>query len=161
MSPLLPNQGPPTAATHEPIPLPEMFRLRNALMQAAPDFRLTDAILESVAEAEEAPLEHVYAAAGTHPQFVFQPQNDVLLAVCTGGCQSQGAIENLKKFIETRKDRAQADGKKNFDIMPRACLDMCPHAPVVMSRGPHGTAAHPKLTPDGVNELIDALCDDA
>lgn len=160
MSPLLPNLGPPIANTHDPIPQDQLLQLAKALEEAAkefPDGRLPAEAIDDVAQKNGLPRTHAWAAMALNPNLIPQISNETLFGICVGQCQLQGAIPTLEKLLELR-DKQIADKKPSFDIVPRHCLDMCPHAPVAISRSPHGQAAHPKLKPDAVPEIIDALC---
>ena len=158
MSPLLPNQGPPLKLTHDPIPPEEMMRLRDALRTRCQDSKVTMDVIEQVASSSNAPRAHVYASAALDPNLVIDAETNVLIAICVGTCQGQGAIENLETLLKIRSERKQA-GKRIFDVVPRTCLDMCVHSPIAMSRSPHGMAAHPKLTKEQIDELVTTLCD--
>lgn len=155
---MLPNQGPPLAATHAPIPPQRMFQLTGALRQRAQGGRVTMAIVEEVAQQESAKIAEVYAALALDPNLGFEIGQDVLIAICVGGCQAQGAIANLEKLLELRRERL-AQQKPAFDVIPRTCLDMCAHSPVCISRSRHGQAAHPRLKVTDVAEIVDSLCD--
>ena len=157
--PLLPNAGPPRPRTHEPIAPAEMMRLRGALQAALAGTPATVEAVAEVARQQDVPLSHAYAALATDPNLSIDVSQPVLVAICVGVCQEQGAIPNLERLLELRAERVAA-GKPAFDVIPRTCLDMCAHAPVCLSRSPHGQAAHPRLTAAGVDELVAALCDE-
>lgn len=160
MSPLLPNLGPPVANTHDAIDEIELRELAQALEKKAselPDGRLAPEMINSVAEQHNKPHSHAWAAMALNPNLVPAISHETLFAICLGKCQLQGAIPNLEKLLELREQQI-SQGKPAFDIVPRSCLDMCPHAPVAISRSQHGQAAHPKLKPDSVAEIIDTLC---
>ena len=156
--PLLPNQGPPLPATHTPIPFPEMARLKDAVRAQCPDGRVSVEAVEKVAKELGAPRAHVYVSLALDPNLVIQTGSEVLVAVCVGTCQAQGAVDNIEKLLAVRESRLAA-GEKAFDILPRTCLDLCAHSPAAMSRSPHGTAAHPQLKPDAIEEMICTLCE--
>lgn len=153
---LLPNQGPPRPKTHTPMPPDLVMRLRAALLTHLAGQPATLAAIEAVAAAEKAEVAQVYATLAFDPSFVVDVSHETLIAICVGVCQEQGALDNLKRLLERRHERLAA-GKPAFDIIPRSCLDMCAHSPVCLSRGPHGQAAHPRLKPEGVDELLGAL----
>lgn len=156
--PLLPNQGPPVAPTHAPIPPPRMYELMQALWQRAQGARITLAMIDEVAQQHGAKPAEVYAAMAINPNLALDVSQEVLIGVCVGGCQAQGAIPNLEKLLELRAQRL-TEQKKAFDIIPRTCLDMCAHSPVCISRSSHGQAAHPRLQAKEIPAIIDALCD--
>jgi hypothetical protein len=156
---LLPNAGPPIPSTHKPIDPALTAKLAASLAARAGSGRVTMTHVDAVAAEHSATRAQTYAAMATNPNLVFDISQPTLLAVCVGGCQMQGAIPVLQKLLDTREERLGA-GKKAFDVVVRTCLDMCPHSPVAISRSPHGQAAHPRLSPEGVGEIISALCDD-
>jgi NADH:ubiquinone oxidoreductase subunit E len=156
---LLRNSGPPLPNTHVPMDPAKTQRLRTALAAKSAGKRVTMEMIDAVAAAESATPAEVYASMAFDPNLVFAIELPTLFAVCVGGCQSQGAIANLAKMLELRAERLAA-GKPAFDVLVRSCLDMCPHSPVAMSRSKHGQAAHPKLSPDALPEIVSTLCDD-
>jgi len=161
MSPLLPNMGPPIANTHDPLPANELAELVEALREAAaslPDGRLPADTIDEIARKNNKPRAYAWAALALDPNLVPQFTSDTLFAICMGKCQLQGAVPNLEKLLELRDKRIQTK-QPAFDIVPRHCLDLCPHAPVALSRGTHGQAAHPKLDPANLPEIIETLCD--
>lgn len=158
MSPLLPNMGGRLAATHAPVDPGTLMRLRDVLRQKSAGNKISVAMIEAIAVEEKVPRAQVLAAVATDPNLVVEMTSDVLFAVCVGGCQLQGALDNVEELLRLREQRVQA-GQKSFDLVPRHCLDMCPHSPVAVSRSSHGMAAHPKLKPDGIAEIVNALCD--
>ena len=160
MSPLLPNMGPPVENTHEPINEAELQQLVEALQQEAqkqPDGRLPSKVIDEVAARLGKKRSHAWAALALDPNLVPEMKYDTLFAVCVGKCQLQGAIPALDKMLELR-DLQVDSGKPAFEVLPRHCLDLCPHAPVAISRSQHGQAAHPRLKPEELPELIDMLC---
>ena len=151
----------PPKNTHEPINPMELFDLAGQLGDAAddrPDQKLTPEAIDEVARANETPRAHAWAALAVNPNLGLEMKSDTLFAICTGRCQGQGAVPLLEKLL-TIRDQRVASGKKSFDIVPRHCLDLCDHAPVAQSRSPHGQAAHPKLKPENLEEIISTLCD--
>jgi NADH:ubiquinone oxidoreductase subunit E len=144
--------------THEPIPAPEMVRLARALRTAAGGEPITLAVVARVAEEEGAPVAHVYAAMAMDPNMAPAKESDVLVAVCVGSCQAQGAVPVLEALLETRGERLAA-GQGAFDVLPRSCLDLCSHSPVCMTRTPQAMKAHPRMTPDEVRALMAEICD--
>lgn len=161
MSPLLPNMGPPIGNTHDPLPHHELQPLAAALAEAAskqPDGRLPPEAIDEVALQHNKPRAYAWAALALDPNLVPQLNSETLFAICTGKCQLQGAIPNLERLLELRDERIRKE-QPLFDIVPRHCLDLCPHAPVALSRSAAGQAAHPKLAPENLPEIIEALCD--
>ena len=160
MSPLLPNMGPPIANTHDPIPRHELEELVPPLIEAAgkaPDGRLSPEAIDEVARQQGKARAHAWAAMALDPNLVPSITAETLFGICVGQCQLQGAIPNLERLLELRDSQLKA-GKPAFDIVPRHCLDMCPHAPVAVSRSQHGQAAHPRLQPENLPEIIETLC---
>ena len=160
MSPLLPNAGPPLPQTHQPMDPGELFRLRNSILTKHPDGKVTHESLQEIATTENVPPSHVYAASAVDPNIVVPITNETLFVICTGACQAQGSLENLDKFVELRNSRV-SEGKKAFDILPRNCLDMCPHSPVAISRSALGQVAHPKLQSKDIADIVEQLCADS
>ena len=160
MSPLLPNAGPPLPQTHTPVDPSELFRLRNAILATHPDGKVSHEALQAIAKTEDVPASHVYASSALDPNIILPIEAETLFVVCTGACQAQGALENLDAFIASRNTR-EGLGKKLFDILPRNCLDMCPHSPVTISRSTLGQVAHPKLKAADIGEIVEQLCDAA
>ena len=158
MSPLLPNAGPPLPQTHTPVDPGELFRLRNAILAAHPDGKVSHEALQTIANNEGVPASHVYASSALDPNITLPIATETLFVVCTGACQAQGALENLDTLITLRHTRSKQD-KKTFDILPRNCLDMCPHSPVAISRSHLGQVAHPKLKAADIEDIIEQLCD--
>jgi len=155
---LLPNAGPPLPMTHTPIPAAEMMRLARALRSAVGGEPVTVEAVSRVAEEEGAPVSHVYAAMAMDPNLAPAKVHDILVAICVGSCQAQGAIPVLEVLLEERQ-RRQARGARAFDILPRSCLDLCSHSPACMSRTPNAMQAHPQLTPEKTHALVSELCD--
>ncbi len=102
--------------------------------------------------------EEAWIALGLDPNLSVETQQETLIAICVGQCQVRGATPALEKLLSLRDERLAA-GKPAFDIIPRQCLDLCPHAPVAVSRSPHGTAAHPRLRPEAIADLVEGLCE--
>ena len=150
---LLPNAGPPLAMTHQPISPAEMMRLALALRSALNGEPVSVELVERIAAAEDAPAAHVYAAMAMDPNMAPQIEHDVLVAICVGSCQAQGAIPILQTLLEERAARV-SDNRPAFDILPRSCLDLCPHSPVCMTRTPTDLKAHARLTPEKVRALL-------
>ncbi|MEZ4272102.1 MAG: hypothetical protein R3C68_11940 [Myxococcota bacterium] len=157
---LLPNRGPPLSATHQPLDPAVQQKLKQALVDIAKGERLNMEMVQTVAQTHACSLAQVYAAMALDPNLVFDMQHDVLVAICVGACQAQGAIENLETLLRLRQERLQA-GHASFEIVARHCLDMCAHSPVCLSRSAHGQAAHPRLKATEIPEIISTLCDPA
>ena len=158
---MLPDIPSPQKNTHEPISPMELFDLASELGDAAdelPNETLTPEAIDEVARANKKPRAHAWAALAVNPNLTLEMQTDTVFAICAGRCQGQGAIPVLEKALEIRERRI-ANGQKSFDIVPRHCLDLCDHAPVGISKSAHGQAAHPKLTPENLEEITSTLCD--
>ena len=156
MSPILPNAGSPLPQTHTPVELPELFRLRNVILEKKPDGKISHENLKAIADTEQVPASHVYAASAVDPNIVLPLEHETLFVVCTGACQAQGALENIDKLIEIR-EKNLSENKASFDILPRNCLDMCPHSPVAISRSRLGQVAHPRLKATDIPEILNQL----
>ena len=142
--------------THEPLDLNVQWDLSDAIEEAAPDRRVSHALMAQVARAQNAPESHVYIGAAIDPMLQWERASELTLHVCVGACQGFGATEVLDAILAARAARAEA-GKPAFDIIPRRCLSACERGPVVSSNGPHGQAIHPDVTPAGVEEILDVL----
>lgn len=144
--------------THEPLDLNVQWDLSDAIDDAAPDKHVSHEMMAQVAEAQSAPVSHVYVGAAIDPMLQWDRASDLTLHVCVGACQGFGAVDVLDTLLAAREARA-VDGKPPFDIIPRGCLSACERAPVLASNGAHGQAVHPEVTPDGVAEILDVLLD--
>ncbi|MDP6945547.1 MAG: NAD(P)H-dependent oxidoreductase subunit E [Myxococcota bacterium] len=142
--------------THEPLDLNVQWDLSDAIEEAAPDRRVSHALMAQVAQAQNAPESHVYIGAAIDPMLQWERTSDLTLHVCVGACQGFGATEVLDAILASRAARTD-EGKPAFDIIPRGCLSACERAPVVASNGGHGQALHPEMTLAGVAEVLDVL----
>jgi len=156
---LLPNAGPPLPKTHDPLQLAVLLRLAGALRAAAAGAPVTVALVERIASEQGVPTAHAYAALALDPNLAPANEHEVMVAICVGACQGQGAVPVLAALLQTRAERVAA-GRPAFDVLPRTCLDMCSHSPVCMSRSKAGVSAHPRLSPEGVRALVVELCGD-
>ena len=142
--------------THAPLDLNVQWDLSDAIEEAAPDKRVSHALMVQVAEAQEAPVSHVYIGAAIDPMLQWDRTSDLTIHVCVGACQGFGAAEVLDTVLAERDARAK-DGKPTFDIIPRGCLSACERGPALASNGAHGQALHPEVSPAGVAEILDVL----
>jgi len=155
---LLPNIGPPLPVTHQALDPVLMMRLAAAVREHCAGAAVTLDAIDAVAASEKAPASHVFASIPMDPNLVLDIRDDVLIAVCVGGCQAQGAIDILDELMKIRAERV-ASSKSTYAIVPRTCLDICAHSPVCISRSALGQAAHTRLKPQGIAEIIAAICD--
>jgi len=154
---LLPHAGAPLPVTHEPIPAEELNRALAALRALLGDRPATVELVQQAAQQADVSLACAYAALAFDPNLRVDASQETLIAICVGGCQQQGALANLEALLQERAARLEA-GKPAFDLLPRSCLDMCPHSPVCLSRSKQGSRAHPRLRADDVPTMIAELC---
>jgi len=149
--------GPPRTPTHTPVAQDELAKLARGLMERVPGGQLNPQLLAEAASDLEAPLAHVYAAAGLVPMLQFTRENQVVFLVCSGGCQQFGAVPVLEKLLALR-DQRNAANESSFDVHTRGCLDRCEQGAMVAVFTPDGVAALPKASPEIVAEAVaDAL----
>ena len=139
--------------TAEALDLERVWDLGDALDEAKGDREVDPALMGEVAEAEGAPLAHMYVAAGMDPELPWKAEHPVTFIVCTGECQSWSAVERVQWLLEERQRRLDA-GQPAFDIQARGCLNACDHPPAIVSQGPEGLALHPNATPESLGEAI-------
>lgn len=153
------DQFPPR--THEPLDLDQIWDLSDALADRldAGDEEVTPALLEEVAQSQDAAVSHLYVAAGLDPDTTWTREHPVAFVVCTGSCQAWGSIDALEALIEERSARV-SEGRPAFDIVTTACLDVClPSPPYAVSLGPEGKAVHPQVTREQVLEAVSTRVD--
>ena len=142
--------------THQPLDMNVQWDLSDAIEDAAPDKRVSHALMVQVAKAEDCPVSHAYIGAAIDPMLQWERTSDLTMHVCVGSCQGYGAAEVLDALILQREGRSEVD-KPAFDIVPRGCLSACERGPVLASNGGHGQALHPEVSPEAVSEILDVL----
>ncbi len=130
--------------------------LGERIRDAAVDGQITVDALVAIAEAADMPASRGVAAAVMTPDIRLVREHGTLLEVCIQGCQLGGSVQTLEALLDERARRRAANAPC-FDLRARPCLDACHHGPVVASHGPMGAHRHPRITPDQVSELCDAL----
>lgn len=116
------------------------------------------AALEAVAAKAEAPLTHVWVAAGGSPDTYWSTEHETRIDVCVGDCQAWGALPLLEALFSER-DAREAAGEKSFDVCSVGCAGVCDFKPAARSLGPAGFLLHRTLTVADVPELVKALVD--
>lgn len=149
---------PDRPASHDALDLEAIWELGEKIDEAAPDSRVTPALLAEVAASAGVPTSHAYVACSIDPSLEWVRTHAVTVHACTGGCQAWGAVPLLERVLAERDARA-ADGRPGFDVAAHGCLNTCTRAPVLFSTGPHGTVGHPEMTVDQVSELVRTLVD--
>lgn len=153
------TKSPETAEQPRPKLAPQdAYRVIKVLRSISVDGCLKVGQLDEVSKSEEMPLNHVYASLGLDPSLQLDCETETLFAVCTGGCQAQGALEIVEELLTLRAKRLD-EGTKAFTIVPRRCLDLCHGSPSMISRGPHGQAVHPRLQTSELRSIVETLCD--
>ena len=138
---------------NEPFDAMDLFDLAEELRDRTTEGQeLNDATFGEVSEEYFVPLSDVYAALSLVPELNFRRNFETLFQVCVGRCQFNGGAPLLRKLIEMKGQQ-----QLPVDVVAVSCLDCCDDAPVLRSSGPNGTYNHPKITPEGLQELIDTL----
>jgi NADH:ubiquinone oxidoreductase subunit E len=119
---------------------------------------LTSSMIDGVAEAQGCERAHAWVAAGLDPtlELAVPKGAPVLVGMCVGQCQLQGAVPILERFLEER-DRRVAAGLPDYELLPRRCLDMCSRAPVVLCQTKDGVAGLTGLSAAEVPEAVEMI----
>ncbi len=144
---------PPRPPTHEPIAQEELSRLARGLVERVAGGRLDAEVLAGAASDLDAPLAHVYAAAGFVPIFQFAREHPTVFLVCSGGCQQYGAIPVIERLLALRDERSAAE-QPSFDVHTRGCLDRCELGAMVAVFTADGVATVPKASPETITEAV-------
>lgn len=140
--------------THKPLDMMAMMELADALSERGRE--LTAADVEAVAEQEDAPVSHVWAAMGGHPMLSLKREHKVLVYVCVGRCQLWGGVELLESALELKRERAAA-GKTDFDLSPHGCLNRCAQAPMAIAQAEDGYVGMERAGVDDVRALLEEI----
>ncbi|PRP92074.1 glutaredoxin 3 [Enhygromyxa salina] len=119
---------------------------------------LTLALIEEVAGDEGAPLQLVMAGVALMDELELERESDVCFRVCTGRCQSWGALDRLEHLLSLRQDD-RGDGKPSFDIEPVECLDRCDRAPAVVVVTEDGIAGLDAARDEDLSAAVEQLCE--
>jgi glutaredoxin 3 len=148
---------PTRPSTHTPAALAQLLDLGLDVEDLAAGDPVTPAMIDAVAEDHGVPVARVLAGAAGMEGLRFARESTVLFEVCTGQCQSWGALDRLEHLATLRAQRREA-GLAFFDLRPRACLDRCAQAPVVVVHTPDGVAALDRVADAHLTEAADQLC---
>ena len=141
---------------NEPFDAMDLFDLAEELKDRNTEGQeLNDATFGEISEEYFVPLSDVYAALSLVPELNFRRKFDTLFQVCVGRCQFNGGAPLLRKIVDMKLEE-----KLPVDLVAVSCLDCCDDAPIMRSSGPNGSFNHPKITPEGLQEIIKALLED-
>ena len=110
-----------------------------------------------LADENGVPVSRMFAGAAEMDDITFARTSDVLFQVCTGQCQSWGALDRLEHLMTLRGHRIQSNYVV-FDIEARTCLDRCAHAPAMIVHTPDGVAALDRVEDIDLDEAVEQLC---
>jgi NADH:ubiquinone oxidoreductase subunit E len=115
--------------------------------------------LDAVAQLLGVPTAKVSGVATFYHYFQLQPPGRYMINVCLGtACYVNGADKVAAKLREELGiDFGQTSADGLFSLHSAACLGTCGLGPVVMVN----EKVHPKMTPDQVPGLLDALIEEA
>jgi NADH:ubiquinone oxidoreductase subunit E len=115
--------------------------------------------LDAVAQLLGVPAAKVSGVATFYHYFQLQPHGRYMINVCLGtACYVNGADKVATKLREELGiDFGQTTADGLFSLHSAACLGTCGLGPVVMVN----EEVHPKMTPDQVPALLDALIEEA
>ena len=143
--------------THKPASPMKLMELGLAVEEEAEGELVSVELIEDVADDEGVPVALVFAGAALIPGLNHERASDVRFEVCTGQCQSWGALERLKQLVALRLG-AQGERKASFDVVPVECLDRCDKAPVMIVHTPEGVAALDRVEELELRAAVDQLC---
>jgi len=144
--------------THEVLDLEVIWDLSDTLDELADQGLSGHSLLERAADDAGTPVSHAYVAAGLDPEFPWQREYGAAFVVCSGECQSWGAVDRLDHLLSGRARRI-AEGRPAFDVITRGCLNTCDHPPAVTSESAEVTARLPRATREDLDQMIAALVD--
>lgn len=151
--------APPPPPTHPPLDMGALFQICRLIMERTGSEPVTPSLLEEIAEEEDLPRSHAYAAMQFNPNLAFQRTSDSGFAVCVGQCQRWGSLKLLEGLLQLREERAAA-GLSPLDILPQGCLNICEHPPAVVTFSPDGVAALPRADEAALSEAVAFLSTD-
>ncbi len=140
------------------IAMDKLMRFTGEVEDAASDGKITGEQMDDLSADIGVPREKLYAGLGMSGQVQLQTEHEVQFVVCTGGCQTTGALDCLSELLNLREDRIDA-GQAAFDVIPKHCLSRCQVGPVVEIRTPDGAAvlsrADAKSVTDAVEQVLE------
>ena len=117
---------------------------------------LTDDLLNAVAAYLELPPIHVYEAASFYSMFELKPVGRHSISVCTNIscmlCGGEDILSYIERKLGIRVGESTPDGRVYLK-REEECLAACCGAPMLMVDHVY----HENLTPEKVDEIIDAL----
>ncbi|HET6628906.1 MAG TPA: NADH-quinone oxidoreductase subunit NuoE [Woeseiaceae bacterium] len=117
---------------------------------------LTPALMDRVADYLELPTVQIYEAANFYSMFQVVPVGRNNVAICTNiSCMLRGAdaiVEHVEERLGVRLGESTPDGRI-FLKKEEECLAACCGAPMMMVNHRY----HENLTPEKVDEILDAL----
>jgi NADH:ubiquinone oxidoreductase subunit E len=135
------GSGPNRPPTHIPLEFARLMKLASRVQEAAEDGVITAGSIDELASDVGVDRAHLYAASVLCEEIEIQRAHEIQLVVCTGGCQQWGALQRIEELLSARDDR-----RLGLDIVPRACLNRCDHAPTIEAHTPDGVALLPAAT---------------
>lgn len=140
----------------KPIELNKMMRLAGEIDDAADNGLMSAESMEELSADLGVPQEQLYAGLSMAGSTSMKREHEVAFVVCTGACQSRGALECVSKLVNMQADLVD-DGVPAFDIVSVQCLNRCQSGPVVEIRSNDGTAVLGRATPDSLKEAVGEL----
>jgi NADH:ubiquinone oxidoreductase subunit E len=134
---------------------PRLMKLAAEVESAACDGVVSTAAIDELALDSGMERAHLYAAAVLSDDVQIERAHPVQLLVCVGGCQQWGALDRVEQLLRARDERKLA-----LDVVPRACLDRCEHAPAVEVHTPDGVAVIAGASQDAIAEALADLFPD-
>ncbi len=145
--------------THDPADTMKLMNLGLELEEEADGEPVTFEMMEELADDHGVPLKLVVAGAALVDDLELANDAEVRFRVCTGRCQSWGALDRLEHLISLRR-QDRGDGKPNFDIEPVDCLDRCEHAPSMIVVTDHGIAGLDNVSEADLDTAVQQLCEE-
>lgn len=147
------NKVPTRSPTDEPVPIGRLASMGLELDEIAEDDKVSLAKLVELAEDRGRPASHYLAALPLATDYTLMAPDGATneVRVCTGNCQSYGALVLLDHLV------TKPAAKTTFSITPVQCLDRCDLAPACEIRGAHGQLVLAPATTANLDEALDTL----
>jgi len=155
--PIMGAAKPVAPPTHTPLDPTKLMRVASDLEDRADEQNIDSVTLGFVEEFSEetgTPESHIVASF-LASNIELARESDITFVVCSGKCQSWGALDHIQHLLDVRRKR----GDKAFDVRARGCLDRCEQAVVVSVETPDGAAVIPHATTEKLDEAIAQLID--
>ena len=146
---------PTRSTTHRDVDMNKLAGLGLDLEEIAVGDAVALPALIELAEDNGKPPRHYLAALALATEFSLVGGEPRVVTVCTGKCQSWGALDVLDRAVERWQDAQKTSTK--FSIAVRSCLDQCDKAAVVKIDSPDGTAFVTMANPTNIDEAITDL----